>query len=78
MCQTKTWSRILAKPSQSGNVNILATRSDGEIFTRSLVITRRETIFDTTEKVITAINSLESYRSCECTSKQTCNKHLEF
>lgn len=78
MCKPKSWTRLLAKETQSKNVSILATRSDGEIFNKGIIITRRETTFETTEKIIAAINSLETYRSCECTSSRTCNKHLEF
>lgn len=78
MCIQKTWTRFLAKTTESGNVSIIATRSDSELFTIPIRIARRDTIFETAERVVKAINTLETYRNCECSSSFTCNKHLEF
>ncbi len=78
MCETKYWNNLSTKVIDNIGVRITAMRSDNEIFTEFVkfpVNLQRQKAIDLVE---TAINSLESYRNCDCKSGRTCNKHLKF
>jgi hypothetical protein len=81
MCQPKYWNKIYTKEigiNKEGSIlTIFAERSDLEIIELELVLTRVESIPSLTDKLKRAIDSLESYRDCDCTARLgTCIKHL--
>jgi hypothetical protein len=81
MCQPKYWNKIYVGELQNHYNNsvlaIFAERSDLEIFELEIVIKEQESLSTIADKVRKAINSLESYRDCDCTAKLgSCIKHL--
>lgn len=82
MCLPKFWNKIYTKEvdnidSRESHLFILAERSDFEIFEMEIILARDEAISSLANKVKKAIDSLESYRDCDCSTKTgTCIKHL--
>lgn len=82
MCQSKFWMKVtiqeITEDRHKSVISILAERSDLELITIELELDGNDSLGNISSKVKRAIDSLESYRTCDCSVKTgTCIKHLD-
>lgn len=83
MCQPKFWHKIYAEETKEDRhksiISIIAERSDLEIFNLQIELEENDSLSNVASKVKKAIDSLESYRDCDCSLKAgTCLKHMNL
>lgn len=74
MCPSRHWKQLETLEFDN-TVNIIGTRSDGLIVTSQAVFESKSTVHEIIKSVVSAMKRLESFRNCQCTSDERCEKH---